>query len=374
MKLKPLLGPYGKMPILIRDDDINFFTREDMLETIHSKAWDKGFKVSLSMVPFQTGMNDVSVPPEMRQTGLFYSIVNNEGLVKYLKNKIQSQLIEILQHGFSHSIIGGYRGEFGINTSEQESNLQSGRQTLRQAFGISPKFFAPPYDDISYRNLRLVRQQNMIPIYGQENTHKLFRSQYIPRFFKKRVAKQIFNKLGKSAFIVPVNVNPIKEGMILSLPNIDGLNFEKLVSLDSFLDSISKVISYSTYNRHMALCIINHYHQYFYDWSLSISRKEMFEIWQNLLDYLDQVIFGWKTTFSELYDRAAKVSKINISKTGSKITVESADDELIDDLSFQIDGQLEEPNNENTIFEKETNIVTIRQILPKSKVVFYIYD
>ena len=31
-----------------------------MLETIHSKAWDKGFKISLSIVPFQKG-EDISV-------------------------------------------------------------------------------------------------------------------------------------------------------------------------------------------------------------------------------------------------------------------------------------------------------------------------
>ena len=49
----------------------------------------------------------------------------------------------------------------------------------------------------------------------------------------------------------------------------------------------------------------------------------MFRIWQKLLDCLDDVTFGWKTTFSELYDRTKKVRKINISKTGSKITIES---------------------------------------------------
>ena len=59
MKIKPLIGPHGKMPILIRDDDTNFFTRPDMLEPIHSKAWDKGFKISLSVVPFQRGTEDV---------------------------------------------------------------------------------------------------------------------------------------------------------------------------------------------------------------------------------------------------------------------------------------------------------------------------
>jgi hypothetical protein len=373
MKIKPLIGPHGKMPILVRDDDTNFFTRPDMLETIHSKAWDKGFKISLSIVPFQKGMDDVSVPPEIRHTGLLYPIANNEGLVKFLREKIRSQSIEILQHGFSHSILEGFRGEFGINISEHAANIQSAKQSLMQAFGVNPTFFAPPYDDISNVNLRLVRQQDMIPIYGQENIHKFFRSRYIPRFYKRRVAKQIFSRFGNSAFIVPVYINPSKEGMEVSLPRLHGVDFEKLVALDSFLDSVSKIITHSRYHRHMALCIINHYHQYFYDWSHSITRSEMFKVWQNLLDRLGDLTFGWKTTFLELYDRAMKVQKINISKTGSKITVESVDNELIDEISFQSSSPINEPN-EDTEFDKETNIVTIKQIPPRSKFIFYVND
>ena len=243
-----------------------------MLESIHSKAWDKGFKLSLSVVPFQKGMDDVCVPPEIRKTCLLYSISNNENLIRFLREKIQGQLIEILQHGFSYSIVGGYRGEFSINTSHQESNLRLGRETLRQAFGVMPTFFVPPYDDISYANLKLVRQQDMLPIYGQEKIHKFFRSRYIPGFYKRRVAKQIFNKYGKSAFIVPVNVNPHVDnnddnnksknttgGMITSFPSIEGLNFEKVISLDTFLDSLSKIILFGRYNGSMTLCIINHY-------------------------------------------------------------------------------------------------------------------
>ena len=380
MIIKPLIGPHGRIPILIRDDDTNFFTRADMLESIHSKAWDKGFKVSLSVVPFQKGMDDVSVPPETRKTCLLYSITNNDNLIRFLKDKIQLQLIEVLQHGFSHSIVGGYRGEFGINTSSQESNLKSGIETLKQAFDIMPRFFVPPYDDISYRNLKLVRQQDMLPIYGQEKIHKFFRSPYIPGFYKRRVAKRISNKYGKSAFIVAVNVKPDTNsnnnkntaGLITSLPSIEGLDFEKLVSLDTFLDSLSKIILFGRYNRSMTLCIINHYHQYFYDWSSHITRNDMFRVWQQALSYLDNVSFGWKTTFLELYNRATKVNKINISKTGSKITIVSEDDEGIENFSFQINDKIEQPKSTlDVLFEKETSIVTIEYVLPKSKITLY---
>lgn len=382
MIIKPLIGPYGKMPILIRDDDTNFFTRADMLDSVHSKSWDKGFKVSLSVVPFQIGMDDVCVPPEMRKTGLLYSISHNENLIRFLRDKLQRQLIEILQHGFSHSIAIGYRGEFGINTPYQESNLKLGRDTLGQTFGVIPTFFVPPYDDISYKNLKLVRQQGMLPIYGQEKIHKLFRSRFMPGFYKRRVAKQIFNKYGKSAFIVPVDVNPVinnnnsdknAAGLLTSFPSIEGLNFEKVVSSDTFLDSLSKIILFGKSNRCMTLCMINHYHHYFYDWSSHITRNDMFRLWQQVLACLDNLSFGWKTTFSELYNRAKRVHKINISNAGSKITIESDDDECIENFSFQINGELEPPKNaSNVLFEEETKIVTIEQVLPKSKIVLHI--
>ena len=72
-----------------------------------------------------------------------------------------------------------------------------------------------------------------------------------------------------------------------------------------------------------------------------------------LLDRLGEATFGWKTTFLGLYIPAMKIQKINISKTGSKITVESADNELIDEISFQTSSPINEPN-EDTEFEKET--------------------
>ena len=58
------------------------------------------------------------------KTGLLYPITNNERLIEFLKERLQRGVIEVLQHGFSHSVVEGYRGEFGINTSDQEANLK----------------------------------------------------------------------------------------------------------------------------------------------------------------------------------------------------------------------------------------------------------
>ena len=66
MTITPLLGPNGKIPILIRDDDTNFFTKSNMLESIYTNAWNNQFKVSLSVIPYQKTINDVCVPHDFR--------------------------------------------------------------------------------------------------------------------------------------------------------------------------------------------------------------------------------------------------------------------------------------------------------------------
>ena len=362
------------MPILIRDDDTNFFTRSDMLESIYSKAWNEGFKISLSVVPFQKGIDDVCVPPQMRKTELFYSIANNERLIKLIKNKIQDRSVEILQHGFSHSIKDS-RGEFGdsgssiISLKEQRTNIEYGRNIIRQTFGIEPRFFTPPHDDISKRNLELVIQElGMIPVYGQSIFHDFFRSTYIPNLLKQFVAKAIIHRYGKSGFIIPLNIQILEKskGIILSLPFMEIIKPRS--SYESLLDMLSRIISACSYIR-TPICILNHYHHYFYDWSSHITRKDLFIAWQKILEYLNKLTFSWKTTFSDLYDRTRKLQRMNISKTGSKITIQSC--EFIEDFSFRIEGRGRLEPNAWAMFDKETNIVTIERLSPKSKVILY---
>lgn len=378
MKIKVLPGPKGRIPILLRDDDTNFFTRAEMLESVHSITWQKKFKISLSIIPNQKGINDVCVPPEYRESGLHYSLADNQDLTTFLKTKKKLGLIEILQHGYSHSPIEDeFRGEFGSNKKSKSidvrSNLERGKSLIEQIFGGPPRFFVPPYDDISYSNINMVKQNNLIPVYGQENIHRFFRSPFIPSMIKKIMARRIFDKFARSAFIVPAAIDIKDEVIILSLSRL-GIKYDMMDSPEKFLDSMSKLICSLTFNknRRIPLCIINHYHQYFYDWSNSITRTEMFSVWKKLLDLLDKFNVGWKTTFEDLYSRDARIKKIKFSQSGSKITILFPENDLypIEDLAFQIDGQLE--SNESIKFDEETRILTIKNTLKQHNLVLYL--
>jgi hypothetical protein len=71
---------------------------------------------------------------------------------------------------------------------------------------------------------------------------------------------------------------------------------------------------------------------------------------------------------------------ITVSKTGSKIVVESiSETENIDNFSFRIDhGEIEKSNVDNdeneVMFEKQTKIITVKHMLPRSKFTIYLNE
>lgn len=242
MAITPLLGPNGKIPILIRDDDINYFTTSNMLESIYSNAWENQFKVSLSVIPYQKAINDVCIPPDVRNSQEYDSLENNKDLCLFLKDKISHNHVEIIQHGVSHALIDG-RGEFsrnidgnyktdtiindtyanyygndddddnsyaercnnGKNKIDFESYVNIGRNIIKKSLGVTPVFFAPPFDDFSKKNLSSLLDNGMIPIYGQSNYHRFFRSTYVPNYVKKYLANIIIKNLPMWGLLSPLS-------------------------------------------------------------------------------------------------------------------------------------------------------------------------
>ena len=336
MTITPLLGPNGKIPILIRDDDTNFFTKGNMLESIYSNAWNNQFKISLSVIPYQKTINDVCVPPDFRNFPEHHSIENNEELCTFLKEKIRHNKIEIVQHGVTHDLIDG-RGEFSqqidekskdinrtikdtfthyyrsLNTDHNgknskmgfESYVNIGRDIIKKSLDINPVLFVPPFDDFSTHNLNLLSSLSMIPIYGQSNYHRFFKSSHVPNYFKKYFANKLLKKFANVGFIIPFimsNVdyynNKHNQGIMLYIPRRLKINpisnsnknaENKKGSSQTCVKWISNTISYSIIQR-TPLGILNHYHHYFYDWNYdSITRKNLFEQWNQILQLLSKI-------------------------------------------------------------------------------------
>ena len=134
-----------KSMFAIRDDDVCFFTNWQDLDYLYASLWGK-IPISFSVIPF-------AVPHRGSQMQLCKDlpkkpIHENNNLVRFLKEKIRNNEVEIMLHGYSHEyyMIHGRRiGEYLWKPKEQliKQTLE-GKQYLEELFCTSIQVFVPP--------------------------------------------------------------------------------------------------------------------------------------------------------------------------------------------------------------------------------------
>ena len=149
------------MSLIIRDDDINYFTKKAELEILYNKLWDNGVKVCFSVIPMlnsntrpeekYTKMGfefDPMIPKEFAGSG-FYSIEKNKNLCKFLNRKVDEDLVEISIHGLSHG--RNPVPEFECSDREYlEKKLEKGIEIMKEVFpNAEIGCFVAPYGNIS---------------------------------------------------------------------------------------------------------------------------------------------------------------------------------------------------------------------------------
>lgn len=145
------------MQVLIRDDDVCYFTKPEELESIYHDYWGK-IKIILSVVPFQEGGPHVTVPQKY-QGGGTYKISSNKKLVSYIRDHLKSGDVEIALHGITHR--DSQRGsEFSSCTSLIEETRMA-KQYLEETFKTKVSFFSPPHNALDRDGLKSVLANSM---------------------------------------------------------------------------------------------------------------------------------------------------------------------------------------------------------------------
>jgi hypothetical protein len=144
------------------------------------------------------------------------------------------------------------------------------------------------------------------------------------------------------------------------------LEFIKQTSFESVTDLALRMIRICNKLR-SPICIINHYHIYFYDWNPFLTNKNLYKVWNILLNIFSKVNFIWKTSFFELYERIKKIKKMNIIQTESKTIIESK--EYINDFAFRTNKRLR--CSSIIDIKEETDIVIVNEIFPYQKIILY---
>jgi hypothetical protein len=148
--------------ILIRDDDLCYFTQVETFCQVHRLLLDQRIPFSAAAIPavsdhVQAAQGGVEgfIPPALKNRGRFYKISDNRPLCAFLRDHAE---IEIVQHGFQHLRLPDGSPEFaGSNESDLAHRLDQGTEMLQEAFSRKPRFFVPPFDTVSATALALIR-------------------------------------------------------------------------------------------------------------------------------------------------------------------------------------------------------------------------
>ena len=132
--------------VIIRDDDICFFTSPKELELVYRPLLEENKPVNLAVIPIvDTLLGEPFVKrriPNIRYANIEW----NKDLVEFIKQ----YNFEVLQHGLTHTVfqrIPRFIPEFRLrDKAELLRRVKLGMKILTNTFGRKPRFFVPPWD------------------------------------------------------------------------------------------------------------------------------------------------------------------------------------------------------------------------------------
>jgi hypothetical protein len=167
---------------IIRDDDLNYFSSIEEIESWYKDIFTDNIPVSFSTIPFVKGGSDVYVEDKLNKE---YPLGDNLNLIDYIKS---NNNIEILQHGCTHETINGVY-EFK-KTNGLFEEIKRGNNYLKELFGHI-NIFVAPHDSFSNHGIRAVESLDLNIIRSKGSRNFIFRHQYFIG-----IIKMIFHRIG----------------------------------------------------------------------------------------------------------------------------------------------------------------------------------
>ncbi len=172
--------------LIIRDDDLSFWTNPDEIEEIYGKLFDQGIKVSFATIPYAVRMyNAGNFDKFYQDENSSTPIGENRQIVEYIKQKIKSNHVEIMLHGYTHLYAFKHSGSDKIYKATKE-NLDISRQKvvflgeynyqdfdslfyktkeakeyLEDLFCVKIKNFVPPSNQINKNGIKAINKNNL---------------------------------------------------------------------------------------------------------------------------------------------------------------------------------------------------------------------
>lgn len=135
------------MQLIIRDDDLSFFSNPKKLKSYYQDIWDK-IPIHFATIPRVGNVKGIT-PSEFLEEDKIYPIDQNQPLITMLKQKIKEGKVKIWQHGFTHK---NYGQKFELErTSDHQlwGDLKIGKDLLEKTFAVNIDTLVAPHDRFS---------------------------------------------------------------------------------------------------------------------------------------------------------------------------------------------------------------------------------
>jgi len=275
--------------VLVRDDDLNYFTSMDMLNTVYGFMFEAGIPVNFSSIPavnsaaktfsHNTNKHDKNkqvyepfLPDNIAGKPGNFILTDNRGLIDSLK---QVKRNEYLLHGYEHS------GHLGLcefeesNTTLLKQKIVSGIEIFKDSFGKKPSTFVAPQDKYSLEAIQLIKQHFNTFSLGWINRKRLPLSCQLT-YVKKKILRRNYIKYDK-----------------LLLTEHPGCHYSRYVPREISDLSLDKHLS----NKQVTI-IVTHHWEFFEN---GILNTEMWQAFQSRIINLKKNPDVRFITFSELY-------------------------------------------------------------------------
>lgn len=149
----------SRLKFALRDDDVDFWTDPNVLESLYRPFWDIGGVVSFAVIPFGIETYDRGKPETFYQVpNTQRAVGENLALVAYLREKIEQGKVDILLHGYDHEykVEGKQKWipECLWKSQEQlEKEMKDGRTYLEELFDRTVSVYVPPSNSIDKKGI-----------------------------------------------------------------------------------------------------------------------------------------------------------------------------------------------------------------------------
>lgn len=242
--------------LIIRDDDLSYWTNPEDIEKVYKPLFDRKIKISFATIPFAVQMfNAGNFDTFYQDENSSMPIGENNDIVEYIKDKIEQGLVEIMLHGYNH--LYSFESQGIIKTATYE-NLEQSR--------------------INNKNIKFIGEYNY-QCFHVLNKRTKEGKEYLEDIFKVKITNFVppSNQIGKDGIKAIVNNN-------LNLSGLIGRKYNREITLKGMWTYLDR-IKFSLQNRGVTYPKISDYGKHKELTGYALTPITNLEKYQKQLDY-----------------------------------------------------------------------------------------